>query len=577
MRASRLFAPTLREEPAEAEVISHRLMLRAGMIRKTTSGVYTYLPLAQRVLLKIAAIVREEMNRADGQEVALPIIQPAELWQESGRWAVYGDEMFRLKDRHQRDFCLGPTHEEIITDLTRGEVHSYKQLPLLLYQIQNKYRDERRPRFGLMRGREFIMKDLYSFDRDEAGLEVSYQKMYNAYTRIFKRCGLRFRAVEADPGAIGGNASHEFMVLAGSGEAVVVVCEACGYAANVEKAEARPELFQAEQAPTVLEKIATPGVRTVEEVAEFLKINPKAVIKTLFYEAEFTDKQEIVAVVLRGDRNLNEVKLLNRLGCLRVEMATEKRIQEVAGASPGFVGPIGLQGIRIIADAEIPLMVQGVVGANEDNFHYQGVNPGRDFPLDEVFDLRLVEAGEACPECGSPLEQTYGIEVGHIFKLGTKYSCAMQARFLDEKGQEQLIVMGCYGIGVSRTMAAAIEQNYDENGIKWPASIAPYQVVVIPVSYQDETQKAVAETLYEQLEKLGLETLLDDRLDRAGVKFKDADLIGYPFRITVGAKALKDGQVEIRTRLNNEDVRVKIEAAADYVANQLKQQLAVLD
>jgi prolyl-tRNA synthetase len=547
------------------------------MIRKTTSGVYTYLPLAQRVLLKIGAIVREEMNKADGQEVAMPIIQPAELWQESGRWAVYGDEMFRLKDRHQREFCLGPTHEEIITDLTRGEVHSYKQLPLLLYQIQNKYRDERRPRFGLMRGREFIMKDLYSFDRDIAGLEISYQKMYAAYTRVFQRCGLHFRAVEADSGAIGGSASHEFMVLAGSGEAIVLYCEKCGYAANVEKAEARPELSQEDLVPCPRELVTTPGVRTVEEVAAYMEIQPKDVIKTLFIEAEFETKQELVAVVIRGDRVLNEVKLLNRLGCLRLEMASDTRIQEVAGAACGFVGPIGLEGIRILADAEIPLMVQGVVGANQDNYHYRYVNPGRDFPLDDVTDLRMVEAGEACPACGNPLEQMHGIEVGHIFKLGTKYSAAMNAKFLDDRGQEQLMVMGCYGIGVSRTMAAAIEQNYDQDGIKWPMAVAPYQVVIVPVSYADEEQRKVAEDLYNQLLKLGIETVLDDRLDRAGVKFKDADLIGYPYRITIGAKALKDGQVEIRSRITREEVRVGINEAAEWVANQVKSQLRFFD
>jgi prolyl-tRNA synthetase len=573
VRTSQLLAPTLREEPAEAEVISHRLMLRAGMIRKTTSGVYTYLPLAQRVLFKIATIIREEMNRAGGQEVALPIIQPAELWQESGRWAVYGDELFRLQDRHDRDFCLGPTHEEIITDLVRGEVHSYKQLPQLLYQIQNKYRDERRPRFGLMRAREFIMKDLYSFDRDAAGLEISYQKMYEAYTRVFQRCGLKFRAVEADPGAIGGNASHEFMVLAGSGEAVVVYCSECGYAANVEKAEAQPELSQEDLGPSVLELVSTPGVRTVEDGTAFFGITPKEIIKTLFYEVEYETGRELVAVVIRGDRSINEVKLLNRLGCLRVEMASEAGIKEATGANPGFVGPIGLQGIRVLADAEIPLMVQGVVGANQDNYHYRGVNPGRDFPLDDVADLRIVEAGEPCPKCGHPLAESYGIEVGHIFKLGTKYSSAMNAYYLDDKGQKQLMVMGCYGIGVSRTMAAAIEQNYDANGIKWPVAIAPFQVIVVPVSYQDDQQRQVAEMLYEQLLNLGVEVILDDRLERAGVKFKDADLIGYPYRITIGPKALKEGQIEISCRFADQCSQVKVEEAAEWVANEIRQQL----
>ncbi|NLK50911.1 MAG: proline--tRNA ligase [Syntrophomonadaceae bacterium] len=573
MRVTQLLAPTLREVPAEAEVISHRLMLRAGMIRKTTSGVYTYLPLAQRILQKIAAIVREEMNRAGGLEVGLPIMQPAELWQESGRWAVYGDEMFRLQDRHQRDFCLGPTHEEIITDLVRNEVHSYKQLPLLLYQIQNKYRDERRPRFGLMRCREFIMKDLYSFDRDEAGLEVSYQKMYNAYSQAFQRCGLQFRAVEADSGAIGGNASHEFMVLAGSGEALVVHCDQCGYAANVEKAEASPELLQEGLEPGALQRVHTPGVCTVVEVTTFLGISAQEVLKTLFYEAEFTTHRELIAVVIRGDRNINETKLLNRLGCLRLELASDTLIKKTTGASPGFVGPIGLKGIRILVDTEVPLMVQAVVGANQDDYHYRYADPGRDFPLDEVADLRMVEAVEPCPHCGNSLVQSHGIEVGHIFKLGTKYSSAMGARFLDEKGQEQLIVMGCYGIGVSRTMAAAIEQNYDANGIKWPVAIAPYHVIIVPVSFQDEQQRTVAEKLYNGLLKVGVEAILDDRLDRAGVKFKDADLIGYPYRITIGPKALKDGEVEVRCRITGEDFRLKIEEVVQWLADQVHSQL----
>ncbi|MDH7480322.1 MAG: proline--tRNA ligase, partial [Syntrophomonadaceae bacterium] len=451
MRATQLFAPTLRETPAEAEVISHRLMLRAGMVRKSSSGIYSYLPLAQRSLRKISDIVREEMDRAGGQEVGLPIVQPAELWQETGRWAVYGDEMFRLKDRHQRDFCLGPTHEEIITDLVRGEVRSYRQLPLLLYQIQNKYRDERRPRFGLMRCREFIMKDLYSFDRDQAGLDISYQKMYDAYCRVFSRCGLQYRVVEADPGAIGGTGSHEFMVLAGSGEAEIAYCDCCGYAANVEKAEARPELWQEGLNPREPELVPTPGAKTVQEVADLLKISPRDIIKTLFYDTD----QGPVAVVIRGDRSLNETKLKNKLDCLWLELMDDQRIQELASAPAGSVGPVGLSGIRILADAEVPLLVQGVVGANREGFHCRYVNPGRDFPLDVVADLRLVEAGEPCPGCGEPLGITRGIEVGHIFKLGTKYSSALKARFLDEKGQEQTIIMGCYGIGVSRTLAAA--------------------------------------------------------------------------------------------------------------------------
>lgn len=571
MRYSELFAPTLRETPAEAEVISHRLMLRAGMIRKTTSGVYSYLPLAQRSLRKISEIVREEMDRAGGQEVGLPIVQPAELWQETGRWAVYGDEMFRLKDRHQRDFCLGPTHEEIITDLVRGEVQSYRQLPLRLYQIQNKYRDERRPRFGLMRCREFIMKDLYSFDKDLEGLDESYQKMYDAYCRVFTRCGLKYRVVEADPGAIGGTGSHEFMVLAGSGEAEIAYCENCGYAANTEKSETRPQMWQEGLAPKNLELVATPGVKTVEEIAALLSLSPKDIIKTLLYETD----QGPVAAVIRGDRTLNEVKLKNKLDCLWLELMEDERIKELTGAPAGSVGPIGLNGIRILSDSEVPLLVQGVVGGNREGFHYRYVNPGRDFPLDEVADLRLVESGEACLVCNEPLSITRGIEVGHIFKLGTKYSSALKARILDEKGQEQLIIMGCYGIGVSRTLAAAIEQNYDQDGIKWPLPIAPYQVAVVPVSWQDEEQRKTAENIYQQLQEKGVEVILDDRADRAGVKFKDADLIGFPFRITIGPKTLKEGQVEVKDRRSGEVYLKKIVEIADYFSDMIKRELEI--
>jgi len=573
VRVSELFAPTLREIPAEAEVVSHRLMLRAGMIRKSTSGVYTYLPLAQRTLRKISQIVREEMDRAGAQEVGLPIIQPAELWQETGRWAVYGEEMFRLKDRHNRDFCLGPTHEEIITDVVRNEVHSYRQLPLLLYQIQNKYRDEKRPRFGLMRGREFIMKDLYSFDRDEAGLEISYQKMYNAYCRVFSRCGLKYRVVEADPGAIGGNVSHEFMVLANSGEAEIVFCDVCGYAANVEKAEARPEVIQEELSSLPLEIIPTPGVGTVEEVANFLNISTREIIKTLFYETD----QGLVAVVLRGDRTLNETKLKNRLNCLWLKLAEDSVVREAAGASSGSVGPIGLKNVRIIADAEVPLLVQAVAGANRDGYHYRFVNPGRDFPLDEVADLRIVEAGEPCPHCTSPLGLTRGIEVGHIFKLGTKYSSALNAKFLDEKGQEKLMIMGCYGIGISRTMAAAVEQNHDDNGIKWPLSIAPFQAIIVPVSWQDEKQREIALSLYRDLLDRRIEAVLDDRPDRAGVKFNDADLIGYPYRITVGVRAVKEGKVEIRNRHSGEVRELSPQQAGTWLEEEIKRVLKEIE
>lgn len=561
MRATELFAPTLREVPAEAEVASHQLLLRAGFIRRETAGVYTFLPLALRVLKKINQIIREEMDRQGGQELQMPIIQPAELWQESGRWDVYGPELFRLKDRHDRDFALGPTHEEIITALVRGEVNSYKQLPLLLYQIQNKYRDERRPRFGLLRGREFIMKDLYSFDRDEAGLQVSYQKMHHAYTQIFRRCGLRFRPVEADSGAIGGSDTHEFMVLADSGEASILFCEqeACGYAANVEKA-AQVNVPPAESGASgqQLAAVPTPGAHTVAEVAAFLQVPPQKIIKTLLYETE----KEVVAVLVRGDRDVNEIKLARVLDCLQLTLAGPDVVQSVTGARVGFAGPVNLKGVKMIADLEIAALNDAVTGANQDDTHLINVNPGRDFTPDITADIRLVQAGEPCPRCGAALKEAKGIEVGQIFKLGDKYSKALGAAYLDESGQKKTIIMGCYGIGVTRTMAAAIEQNHDKDGIIWPVAIAPFHAVVVPVSVKDEAQAAMAEKVYEQLLQAGIETVLDDRPERAGVKFKDADLIGYPLRVTIGAKAVASGEVEIRIRKTGMVTMVPVSQAA---------------
>lgn len=545
MRTSEMLIPTLREVPAEAEVVSHKLLLRAGFIRKAASGVYTYLPLAQRVLRKIKNIVREEMDKQGGQELLMPIIQPAEMWLESGRWHVYGPELFRLKDRHNRDFCLGPTHEEVITLLMRGEIRSYKQMPQLLYQIQNKFRDERRPRFGLMRGREFIMKDLYSFDRDEAALDVSYQKMYEAYTNVFNRCGLKFRPVEADSGAIGGSTTHEFMVLAESGEAAILYCSQCDYAANVEKATSQPAAgLDPTKEQQALEEVSTPGQKTAEQVAAFFGVATSQIIKTMIYK---TDK-EFVAALVRGDRDVNEVKLLNTLGALNLELAEDADINRVTGAAAGYVGPVGLQNIRIVADPEVMAMVNAVAGANKTEAHFINVNPNRDFKPELVADIRLVKAGEPCPKCQAELLEARGIEVGQIFKLGTKYSEALGANFLDENGKEKPIVMGCYGIGISRTMAAAIEQNNDENGIIWPAAIAPFQAVVIPVSTKDAGQVQIAEQLYQELNQAGVETIIDDRAERPGVKFKDADLVGYPLRIVVGGKAVEEGVVEVRQR-----------------------------
>jgi prolyl-tRNA synthetase len=569
MKATQLLAPTLRETPAEAEIISHKLLLRAGMIRKAASGVYTYLPLAQRVLRKISEIVRQEMDVEGGQEVMLPIIQPAELWLETGRWNVYGDELFRLKDRHGRDFALGPTHEEIITDLVRGEVHSYKQLPLLLYQIQNKYRDERRPRFGLMRSREFIMKDLYSFDKDEAGLDVSYHKMFDAYTRIFTRCGLNFRPVEADSGAIGGSNTHEFLVIAESGEAAMVYCDECDYAANIEKAEARNVAEPVKEDALILEKVATPNARTIDEVAQFFNIPTKMMIKTLIFQ---TDEGPIMALV-RGDREINDIKLKNHVNCQILELAAENDVENITGAKVGFAGPIGIKNIKIIADYEVMAMVNAIAGANQTDHHSINVNPNRDFTPTEVADLRLVGDGEPCPRCAGTLKEARGIEVGQVFKLGTKYSEALGAKFLDENGKSQVLVMGCYGIGVSRTMASAIEQNYDEDGIIWPVPIAPFHVAVIPVNNKDEEQSQNAIQIYNELKSLGLEALLDDRNERPGVKFKDADLIGYPVRITLGPKTLAEGKVEIKIRKTGETNLIPVSEAALYVKQYIQANL----
>lgn len=568
MRLSEMLVPTLRETPAEAEVVSHKLLLRAGFIRRTATGVYTYLPLGMRVMKKIMNIIREEMDRQGGQEILMPVMQPAELWLESGRWHVYGPELMRFKDRHNRDFCLGPTHEEVITALVRNEIKSYKQLPQLMYQIGNKYRDERRPRFGLMRGREFIMKDLYSFDRDEAGLDVSYKKMYDAYTNIFTRCGLTFRPVEADSGAIGGSSTHEFMVLADSGEATILYCDTCDYAANVEKVPAAPA-EQSDVAPLAMQEVNTPGTHTVEQVAEFLGVTAQQVIKTLIYKTD----QEIVAALVRGDRELNEIKLYNLLGCLTLDMADAETVMSVTNAPVGFAGPVNLKDIRIIADPEVANLVNGVAGANKGDTHLINVNPGRDFKIDQVHDIRTVKAGEGCPHCSGKLSEAQGIEVGQVFKLGDKYSKELKAHYLDENGKEKPIIMGCYGIGVGRTMAAAVEQNYDDNGIIWPVQIAPYHVVVVPVNAKDEKMLAMAENIYQQLLTAGVEAVLDDRQERPGVKFKDADLIGYPVRVVIGKKAVENDEVEVHQRSNQQTSHV----SANDVLNTVKQVLSIVD
>ena len=548
MRVSKLYAPTLREVPAEAEVVSHQLMLRAGFRRKAAGGIYTYLPLAWRVLKKIERIVREEMDAKGSQELLMPIVQPAEIWQESGRWDVYGAEMFRLQDRHNRCFCLGPTHEEMVTTLIRGDVRSYRQLPLSVYQIQNKYRDERRPRFGLMRGREFIMKDAYSFDRDEAGLDKSYQDMYDAYTNIFTRCGLNFRPVEADSGAIGGSGSHEFMVIADSGEAEIVFCTSCDYAANVEKAELFP-LEAQEEAMLTKEEVVTPDCKTIADVCAYLKLPVDHSVKAVAYNSE----KGLILCFVRGDHEVNEIKVINTCGVIDLEMATEEQLA-AAGTVGGYMGPVGIENKKVIVvvDATVMKMHNVCCGANKEGYHFINVNPGRDFTPTYVADIRLIQEGDPCPHCGGEVSKARGIEVGQVFKLFTKYSSALKATYLDENGKEQPIVMGCYGVGVSRTMAAAIEQNYDDNGIIWPIEIAPYHVLVVPVNTKDEASAAKAEEIYMQLKKVGLETVIDDRNERPGVKFKDADLIGYPLRVVVGPKTLTEGKLEVKIRKTGE-------------------------
>ena len=549
MRATNLYAPTLRNTPAEAEIASHQLMYRAGLIRKSAGGMYTYLPLAWRTIRKIEQIIREEMDAAGGQEIMMPILQPSELWEESGRWGAYGAEMIRVKDRHGREFCMGPTHEEMITALVRDEVRSYKQLPLMLYQIQDKFRDERRPRFGVMRSREFIMKDLYSFDKDIAGMNESYRKMSVAYTNIFTRCGLNFRAVEADSGAIGGGHSEEFTVLAPEGESRIACCDACSYAASDEKAALRPIDAAAEEA-LPLEKVATPDAHTIAMLAEYLRIPVEKTIKAVAYQ---TEEDVLILAFLRGDHEVNEVKLANAVGAQELRMADDAAIR-AAGGWPGFMSPIGIkEGTCIVVDETAMRMHNAVSGANEQDFHYINVNPKRDFGEVTVTDIRLVAEGDLCPACGAGhLHIGRGIEAGQIFALGTKYSEAMGATFLDEAGKTQPLQMGCYGIGVGRTMAAAIEQNHDEHGIIWPRAIAPYEVVVVAVNAKAEEQLTYAEEIYEELHAAGVDVLLDDRRERAGVKFNDCDLIGYPVRIAIGPKTIENGTIEVKIRKSGE-------------------------
>lgn len=560
MRYSKLFLPTLKEEPADAEVISHKLMVRSGMIRKLAAGIYTYLPLGLRSIKRVENIVREEMNLAGAIELLMPLVLPAELWKESGRWDKYGKELLRFRDRAEREFCLGPTHEEIITDIVRKEVRSYKQLPLILYQIQIKFRDEIRPRFGVMRAREFIMKDAYSFDADDEGADKSYWTMYNTYNRIFERCGLEFRAVLADTGNIGGNFSHEFMVLAPTGEDVIMSCNRCDYAANLELAEIEErensEFENLEEEGTVQE-IHTPNMKTVEQVSSFLKVEPDRLIKTMIIE---TDGKPIAALV-RGNHELSLTKLKRAIGADIVQLGSERTIEDVTRGPIGFSGPVGIR-VKTIADRSLKNIRNAVTGANKRDYHLINVNPDRDFHIDQFADIRVASDGDLCPRCkDGVLRSSRGIEVGHVFKLGTKYSEAMGATFVDQNGKERFFIMGCYGIGIGRTVAAAIEQNHDENGIVFPISLAPYEVVVLPLNMKDERVKDVAEYIYKKLVSLGVETLIDDREESAGVKFKDADLIGIPVHVIIGQKTLKEGAIEIKLRKGGVSKKVKVEEA----------------
>lgn len=570
MLATKLYAPTLREVPSDADVVSQQLMLRAGFMRKTANGLYSFLPLGWRSIKKIEAIVREEMDRASAQEIMMPILQPAEIWKESGRWNAYGAEMMRINDRHDNEFCLGPTHEEMITTLVKNEINSYRQLPVNLYQIQSKFRDERRPRYGLMRSREFIMKDAYSFDVDEAGLDESYKSMYDAYTRIFTRCGLTFRPVEADSGAIGGSGTHEFMAIAEAGEADIVYCTKCDYAANIEIG--KPGIMkQDEEALQELSVVDTPNASTIEAVAEMLNLPLHKTIKAVVFSID----GKVVLAIVRGDHEVNEVAVQHAvLGSVEPEMATPEELEKV-GLTAGFISPIGLkqtEDFAIVVDESVMETYNVCGGANKKDAHYVNINPKRDFNVEDIIiaPIRLITKDDVCPKCVGALEHAKGIEVGQVFKLGTKYSEALQATFLDQNGRPNPMIMGCYGIGVSRTLAAAIEQYHDENGIIWPRSIAPFEAVIVPINAKDEALMSTSQTIYTALQNAGVDVLLDDRKDRAGVKFKDADLIGYPLRITVSKNTLENNEVEIQIRKSGEALPCAIDSVADKVTELLQ-------
>lgn len=559
MKQSKTFIPTLREVPADAEVKSHKQLLRAGFIRQNTSGVYSYLPLAKRVLTKIETIIREEMEAINSIELLMPSLQSAELWQESGRWEKYGPELMRLKDRHDRDFALGPTHEEVITTLVRDEIKSYKKLPLTLYQIQTKFRDEKRPRFGLLRGREFIMKDAYSFHASRESLDETYEDMYRAYSNIFSRLGLNYRAVIADAGSIGGKGTHEFMVLSEIGEDTIAYSDTSDYAANIEMAEVIVDYQPSDEALKDVEKVATPEQKTIEDVSAFLKVEPANVIKSLVFDVD----GELVVVLSRGDHEINDIKLKNALDAGSVELASEAAIQELLGCGVGSIGPVKLPvDVKVVADHAIKSIRNGIAGANEDGFHLVNVNPERDFAVNDYLDIRFIQEGDPSPDGQGNIKFAEGIEVGHIFKLGTTYSAKMNGTFLDEQGKAQPFIMGCYGIGVSRILAAVAEHFQDDNGFTWPTQLAPYDIHVVPVNTKDEAQVSLAEELYGLLKSYRYDVLLDDRPERAGVKFADADLIGLPVRVTVGKKAT-EGIVEVKFRQTGETFEWKKEEVID--------------
>jgi prolyl-tRNA synthetase len=571
MKMSKMFVQTMREFPADAEVVSHKLLARAGYIRKLTSGVYNYLPLMWRVLKKIENIVRDEMDKAGAQELLMPFVQPKELWEQSGRWEVYGKELMRLKDRHNREMCLGPTHEEIITSIARDGLKSYKQLPVNLYQIQSKFRDEVRPRFGLLRGREFIMKDAYSFDTSEEGLDKEYENMAQAYRNIFNRCGLPTKMVQSDSGAIGGSVSHEFMVITDTdaGENDVFYCDSCDYSANSNHAVSNLAPAQTDGLFTEKKIVDTPNTFSIDELSEFLNVPGSVILKDLVY---IIDKKPVMALI-RADREVEETKLMNAFGGNEIRIATAPEIEEIMinhgfSAAKGFIGVEGMDDIPVIADESVKEMKNFVVGINQQDKHLVGANLD-DIRIDKFADIRLVEKGDFCPVCGAPLKVTRGIEVGNIFKLGTKYSKPMNAVYLDQNGKTQPYVMGCYGIGISRTAAAAVEAHHDESGIKWPISIAPYHVVIVPVNIKDELQMKVGQEIYEKLLAEGIEAVFDERDERAGVKFKDADLIGFPFRITVG-KTVNEGLVEYKVRETGEQTAVSPDRAVEEVICAIK-------